>query len=101
MSTTIPDTIPDLQALVKRQQAIIASFEEGKRLRQQQEAEAATSPAADFALEAFGAKADLESLADGAEDYRDPRTRLRITGRAIKLIDRMLAAMGTQPGAKP
>lgn len=96
MSNTIPETIPELQALVRHQQTIIASYEDGKRLRQAAEAEAAASPAADFAIDAMTTKADLESLADGAEDYTDPRTRLRITGAAVKLIDRMLSAMAKE-----
>ena len=72
---------------------VIDSYEDAKRNRVAAERAAETAPAASFEIDVFNAKAELEGLADGSEDYADPRTRLRICNGAIALIGRLVAAL--------
>jgi hypothetical protein len=89
----LPTNLGELQRLVLQLQDTVASHEEAKRARDIAAQELAASPALDFAIDVLNVKTELEALADGAEDYTDPRTRSRITGNAGKLLDRMLAQL--------
>lgn len=89
----LPTDVGQLQRSVLQLQDAVASFEEAKRQRAAAEAELASAPGADFALEMIDVKAGLEGLADASEDITDPRTRSRIVKAATGLLDRMLAAL--------
>jgi hypothetical protein len=89
----LPVHTATLQAMVLNLQDQVASLEEGKRLRAQADADLAAGAGADFAGELLDVKAALEGLADGSEDYTDPRERQRITKAATGLLDRIMAAL--------
>lgn len=90
MSTnTMPTTLPELQREVLRLQGIIASHERAKADRLKAEQAAADSPAANYEMELFDCKRELEGLADGSEDYESASERGRICRRAIGLLERM------------
>jgi hypothetical protein len=93
-NNTLPSTVPALQMALIKAREIIVSHEAARKLRlAEEEAAAATSPAASFELDIADARRDLEGLADGSEDYESTSERTRICNKALNLIGRLRTAL--------
>lgn len=89
----LPNDPAALKQEIARLQTVVRSYEVAKEQRRKEAEAAANSPAANFEVEVYTAKSQLEGLIDGSEDYADPKVRGDICRGAINLLDRMQAAL--------
>lgn len=85
----LPDDPVTLKAHIARLADMVASYEVAKAQRAHAAELAAASPAANFEIEVFNARADLEGISDGSIDYTDPKERGDICRKVISLLGRM------------
>lgn len=79
-----------LKKEIVRLSDIVDSHETAKRQRAAEEVKQANSPAANFEIDVFTVKSDIESVADGSVDILE---RGAICRRAVDLINRLYAAL--------
>jgi hypothetical protein len=91
----LPNDPANLKREIIRLSDIVESYEAGKRARALAAQVAASGPAANFEMDVYQMKSDLEGLSDGSIDITDPIERTRILRRAIELLGNMLTAMPT------
>lgn len=89
----LPNDSATLKREIVRLHEIVDSYESGKRARAAEEQIAAASPAANFEIDVFTAKGQLEGLADGSEDITNPTVRVNICRNAIGLLNRLFSAL--------